>query len=192
MLDILKNLFSDPINIPDERLRSLLFVQDGLNPDNCKAFFKIEAPYSPDRRKAGTTPAILVSAGQTQYPSQTVNVIVASTGCPIGANAEYGDHVMRICGLSIAVLTESCDGTQLLADIIEDFLVTYRRELSADAPADRVDVVGSSGIEEINTASAANAKPLYQIVLSVQVAGGISWRTDTQGPVYRGMSTAIK
>ena len=190
MLDILKNLFSSPLNIPDERLRSLLFIQNGPNPDNCAALFDIAAPYSKDSRKAGTTPAILVSCGATSYPMPTINLMNGAYPTAINASGEYTDSAARQIGLSIALITESCQGTQLIADIVEDFLLTHRHELTRDAMVSRVDITGGSEVQEIPAGKAANAKALYQIVIGLTCIGGITWTNDTQGPVYRGVSIA--
>lgn len=190
LVDILRNFMSDPINIKDERLCKLLLTQDGSGVDECRALFKVEAPFTADTRKACTTPAIFVSAGATEYPVRTFNALGGDTKTLIGAKAAYSNSVLRKMAGNIAVITESCDGTQLLAGLIEDFLVVNAFQLQQDGMVSQLSVTGSSETKRIVTGEAANAKDVYQIVIGITAIGGISWTTDTQGPVYRGITLA--
>lgn len=187
LCDIVKNFMSDPEHIRDERLRGLLWPQDGIEPDECRASFRVGLPMDADSRKASVTPAILVSACQQDYPTDFINNGVPATWYPAGGRAMYlGTAVRRIAG-KIAVVTESLDGTLLLCDTIEDYLITNHRLFPKDGMIQRFTLTGSSEPAMLRVGEAGNAKELYQSVISVLVAGGIAWETDTQGPVFRGM-----
>lgn len=187
LIDVLKNFMSDPVNIYDERIRQLLRLQDGTNPDDCKALFRIEPPYSMDTRKAGTTPCILVSTGECSYPFTPINTGVPGTLGAINAQQMYERSVAKAITASVAIVTESCDGTSLLADIIEDFIVKLALQLEDDGMVHNLEIAGSSAPQRIQPGGAANAKDLYQIVISLKTTGAMTWMIDTQGPVYRGV-----
>lgn len=192
LCDILRNFFSSPINIHDERLVRLLFKQDGHTPDTCCAHFQVALPMSKDTRKAGITPAVLVSAGECTYPVQTFNNGLESINGQIEAKAMYQRYAFRKINMKVAVLTESLDGTELLSGIIEDFLVINTLHLQADNGAvSQFNVLGSSEAQQIAIAEAMNAKELYQEVINLSVAGSVVWTADTQGPVYRGLTQQL-
>lgn len=183
LCDILRNLLCDPVNIKDERLHALLESVDWAQRDNKRGLLRIEPPFSKDTRKACTTPAILVTAGNTKYPFVPIN-----NGVNPDRSGMYKRSVCRSIGASIAVLTESADGTCLLSDTIEDFLVINSLPLTKDGMVSQFIVQGSSAVTRLAAGEAANAKDLYQIVISVEVTGGLSWTSDTQGPLFRGLS----
>lgn len=191
MLDILKNFMSSPINIKDERLCGLLFKQDGNKPDECRALFQIALPYTQDTRKAGNTPAILVSSTESSWPIIALTRTAAINTANVDGYNSPGNYRRREVGLTIAIVTESVDGTSLLTDIIEEFLLTHSLLLCNDGPVDQFNVMGSSAIQEIKAPEAGNAKPLYQCAVSVKLGGGITWSEDTQGPVFRGVDYAL-
>jgi len=187
LCDIVKNFMSDPEHIRDERLRGLLWPQDGVEPDECRAVFKVGLPMSPDSRKAGVTPAILVSAGQQQYPVNSINAGIGASYPESGTRVMYeGTAVRQVTG-KIAVVTESLDGTLLLCDILEDYLVTNTAGLVLDGMVQSLKVEGSSEPVMIKAGEAGNAKELFQTVVSLTAIGGLSWEADTQGPVFRGL-----
>ena len=193
MVDILRNFMSDPVNMHDERLVRLLFGQDGKIPETLDALFRIEPPYTRDVRKAGTTPAIMVSAGDETFPVGFVNIPPAVLPSTSGAAAAFSGHKIKQATLNIAVITESCDGTILLKDIIETFLVMHEQLLVWDnGSISEFHVTGASQVQAIQAGQAANAKPLYQQVLSVQVVGGLRWNVDTQGSVFNGMRGTLR
>jgi len=192
LCDILRNFFSDPANIPDERLARLLRLQDGIGNDETRALFQVGLPWSKDSRKACTTPAILVSGGATSYPLQTLNVL-PGTALPSGARTASSGRELRVLTLKVAVLTESHDGTLLLTDVLEDFLVMNGVNLAMDNGAlSQFSVKGASEIQEIRAGEGMNAKEIYQSVIGCEAVGGLAWESDTQGPVFRGMQYAQK
>lgn len=185
LCDTIKNYMSDPLNIRDERLSGLLFRQDGPEPDNCAASFLVSLPYSKDSRKACTTPAILVSAGEETYPVKTM----LNMSPPMQLQPTVlKKHAVRSITGKIAVLTESLDGLLLLTDLLEDFIVSSQLEMSSEGMLTQLVLQGSSEPQEIKAGEGANAKPLYQSVIGIAAVGGITWTSDTQGPVYRGLT----
>lgn len=189
--DILRNWFSDPINIKDERLARLLFRQDGDEDTQLKAVFDIGTPYSKDTKKACTTPMILVSLGDTKYPVTGFNAMGAGPIALNGATpASLGIKYKTITCI-IYIITETYDGTVLLANLIEDFLNVNEKALIADnGTISEFHVLGLSAPSEVPENADATAKPAYQAGIQISVTGGISWTTDTQGPVFRGVSIA--
>lgn len=189
LCDIVKNFMSDPRNIPDERLASLLFVQNGSGVDECRARFQVALPYSPDSRVAGTTPALLVSAGGVAYPvSPLINTYMNTAGCGTVSRRMQP----KLLEGRIAAITESLDGTILLLDTIEDFMLFNKLPLERDGMVTQLTLKNLSEPQEIKAGEGANAKPLYQSVLSLSAVGSISWEQDTQGPVFRGVRPAYK
>lgn len=184
LCDIVKNFMSDPVNIPDERLSRLLFMQDGSCGDLCRALFQVALPYSPDSRKAGTTPAILVSAGESQQ--QAAPVVNGYNTTRFSSTVQV-EMALRVLTGKIAVVTETLDGTLLLSDTIEMFLLTNRKHLENDGIVTQLNVKTASEPQEIKAGEGLNAKALYQTVIGISAVGSISWASDTQGPVFRGM-----
>jgi len=188
LCDVVRNFMSDPEHIRDERLRGLLWPQDGIEPDNCRASFQVGLPLAHDSRKACVTPALLVSAGQQTYPASFINAGVAAEETVTGIGAMYEGTAVRQVAGKIAVVTESLDGTLLLCDMLEDYLVAAGPLLQSDGMVQKLTLEGSSEPAMIRVGEAANAKELFQSVIGVTAAGGITWTTDTQGPVYRGVT----
>lgn len=188
LCNILQNFFSTPLNIKDERLNKLLFIQDGIDADKCRALIRVGLPMEKDSRTASETPAILVSATTAQYPVTPINFGTPATAGAIGATQMGRTTLPRQLGGQIAVITEHLDGTYLLSEIIELFMATHRHIFQRDNGAvSQFNVLGSSGVQMIPTGQAGNAKELYQDVISVSAVGAVSYAFDTQGPVFRGL-----
>ncbi len=183
--DVLKNFFSDPTNIKDERISKLLQLHDR---EAVQRFFLIGVPYAQDATMAGTTPMIVVSLGETSYPVNTFNL---GASLPIAANnamSRSSDIKHKVTRCNISIVTESYDGTVLLTDLVEDFLTLNEKLFKIDNPSiSEFHVLGCSAPSMVKQGTASNAKSLYQMTIMISIAGGISWVTDTQGPVYRGM-----
>lgn len=192
LCNIMQNFFSTPLNIKDERLNKILFAQDGIDSDECRAIIRVGLPLEKDSRTAGATPAILVSATDAQYPVTPLNFGTPSYDGAIGAT-QMGQSVLpRRLGGQIAVLTESLDGTYLLSEIIELFMATHRHLFQRDNGAvSQFNVLGSTGVQMIHIGQAGNAKELYQDVISVSAVGTVSYAFDTQGPIFRGLEQTI-
>lgn len=195
MSDILKNFFSDPVNIKDERLCGLLGISNDMDvPGICDSLVRVEMPYSSDARRACVTPAVLVSTGATKYTMVPINGGVGAVSGSVMAQALFKRTVGRAIDLNIAVLTESCDGTSMLADIIEDFLVINSVNFQGDGMVQQLAVRGGTDTRRIPSTDGGNAKDLYQITLSAVASGALTWTEDTQGPTFRGVkwSTHVK
>lgn len=195
LCNIMQNFFSTPLNIKDERLNKLLFVQDGIDADKCRALIRVGLPMEKDSRTASETPAILVSATEAQYPVTPINFGIPSVDGAVGATQMGQSFLPRKVGGQIAVITEHLDGTYLLSEIIELFLAMNRHLFQMDNGAiSQFNVLGSSGVQMIPTGQAGNAKELYQDVISVSAVGTVSYAFDTQGPIFRGLErkTTIK
>ena len=189
LIGILKNFLSDPINIKDERIASLLRLQDGATDTQLKALFSIGAPYTKDSRKAGTTPAITVSLGETSYPIHHINALAAPITSEIGAQPMHKGAKFKSTQCGVSVATESYEGTVLLGGLIEDFLNINETLLAADSRTlSEFRVTGSTAPEELKAGTAHNAKSIYQLTIRISTLGGISWTQDTQGPVFRGVT----
>jgi hypothetical protein len=188
LCNIMQNFFSSPLNIKDERLHKLLFVQDGIDSDQCRALIRVGLPLEKDSRTACGTPAILVSATEAQYPVTPINFGIPSVDGAIGATQMGQSFMPRKLGGQVAVITEALDGTYLLSEIIEMFMVANRHLFQRDNGAiSQFNVLGSSGVQMLQTGQAGNAKELYQDVISISVVGTVSYALDTQGPIFRGL-----
>lgn len=188
LVDILKNFMADPVNLRDDRLSRLLNIQDSPGADFCRSLFIVDVPYNTDTRKACTTPAIMVSAGETQYPAMPLNAGSDAVAGAIQARQMYERTVPRGIVAAVTVITESCDGTMLLADIIEDFLIRVDELLPIDGMVHKLTLTGGSGIKRITAGEGLNAKDVYQLSLTLTAVGGITWTVDTQGPIFRGVT----
>lgn len=185
--DVLRNFFSDPANIKDARISRLLQLQDGANDDQLKALFQVGTQYSKESKKACTTPAIIVGIGETKYPMPALNSLAARATLGGITPAESGARCMTTA-LQVTIATESYDGTVLLGDIIETFLIVNESLLVLDnGMISSFRVQGSSAVQDIQIGAASNAKTLYQSSIGISIVGGIGWNSDTQGPVYRGL-----
>lgn len=189
LADILRNFLADPINVKDERIARILHLQDGDTPETLRALFDIGTPYSQETKKACTTPMILIGLGDTSYPVKQFNLMGSQPTALNGAIPMYKGMKYRTIDCTVSVDTESYDGTVLLAGLIEDFLCINEHQFVRDNPMiAEFHVVGSSAPKEVGIGQGSNAKPVYQTVIQVRTVGGISWYTDTQGPVFRGVS----
>lgn len=187
LADVLRNFFSDPINIKDERICSLLNLQDA-DEEHLDALFDVGTPFSQDTKKAGSTPMIIVSLGQTQFPVKTVGNLPPPIMAENGAVHMTQGMKFKVVSCTVSVATESYDGTMLLGGLIEDFLLINEKLLVQDNQTISEFIVqGSSEPQEIKVGTSANAKTIYQMKIAIQMAGGISWTTDTQGPLFRGI-----
>lgn len=191
--DIICNLFSSSINIRDERLAGLLRLQDGELPTQLDAMFRVDVPYNPKSIiKAGTTPAVIVSAGQSSYMNNTLTITgTVPTSLLKDAGAYTGCKLIKST-LQITTITESYDGTLLLSNLIEQFLATHELELRRDCPClSQFTVLGASGPQEIPQDQLMNADSLYQSAIDISIAGSISWNTSTQGPLFRSLRYSL-
>ena len=187
LADILKNFFSDPINIKDERICKLMNLQDS-DDEHLDSLFDVGTPYAQDTKKACSTPMIIVSLGQTQYPVKDFGIRSSPVMAENGAVHMSQSLKVKVVSCTISVATESYDGTMLLGGLIEDFLlINEKLFVQENSTLSEFTVQGSTEPQEIKVGTAANAKTIYQMKIAIQMAGSISWTTDTQGPLFRGI-----
>lgn len=193
MKDILRNFFSSSINLKDERLCGLLNLQDGILPTELNAMFRVGVPFNPKSIiKAGTTPAVIVSAADTSYPVPTLGAPAGLNRTCLQGTARYHGAKHMLMHMQVIVAAETYDGALLLSDLIEAFLATHELELMADCKAiSQFNVTGSQGPQEISVDQAGNAKSIYQSTISISLVGGLSWLSYEQGPLFRGMIVDI-
>jgi hypothetical protein len=191
LADILKNFFSDPINIKDERICKLMNLQDS-DDEHLDSLFDVGTPFSQDTKKACSTPMIIVSLGQTQYPVKDFGIRPSPVMAENGAVHMSQSLKVKVVGCTVSVATESYDGTMLLGGLIEDFLLINEKLFVQDNNTlSEFRVQGSTEPQEIKVGTAANAKTIYQMKIAIQMAGSISWTTDTQGPLFRGIKFKV-
>lgn len=187
MVDILKNWFADPINIKDNRLQSLLWKQDdNSKEDRLHAVFDIGPAYSPDTKKANTTPMMVVLVGDISHDLNGLNLPGGAANGLNGAMPMYYGMRLKTIPLMISITTETYDGTLLLGGYIEDFLTTHEKLLQADCGMlSSFQVIGMTAPKK--TGDTAQAKDTFESIIQIQTVGCIGWSVDTQGPVFRGL-----
>ena len=190
LCNILQNFFADPINIKDERLKSLLWRQDKKDETKLYAKFDIGTAYSQSTTKANTTPMIVVFVGDTVHDNSVVNQGVGGMIALNGARPMYQGRCTKIIPLNISITTESYDGTLLLAGLIEDFLTVNELQLIEDCRMINIFKVASVTAPK-KTEDQNAAKETYQSFIQIQTSGCIAWTTDTQGPVFRGIRSSV-
>lgn len=183
--DILLNWFADSRNIKDSRLLPLLYDRKGnLN----KGLIKVDTPFNQDKRFSGTTPAVIINRGAIQYDLQPVN---CNPGNPEfyknATNAPIAQFRLKTFPLIITVITESHDGTDLLAELIQLFLAMNYKMIRQDCPLlNAFKMTGVSQIQKLQQGQQGNAKQLYLTNITVLIGTHVTWTQDTQGPVYGG------
>lgn len=188
LCDVLRNFFSNPINIMDERLADLMGLRAGAEYDDICKLVRVGTAYLRDDAFAGHTPLVLIGAGESRYPVGTIGNGILAPALPIGRTAAAVVRKNKSVGLSVMVITESYDGTMLLSDELEGFLVRYGHMTPMDGMISQLVVSGTSGIEQVAEGAMANAKQLYQCSIGLTVLGQVAWQEDTTGPVFRGVS----
>lgn len=190
--NIVENFMSDPINLHDDRICKMLNFQDGDTPEKLDALFDIGVTFSERTHKACTTPMIIISIGDTQYPVRGITEPGCGPTAINGAIPMYKGSQHKVLPLFITVITEKYDSTVVLTSAIENYLIINSNQLVEDngmISEFHVQSVSAPQMEEIGKAS--NAKPVYLQKISIIVTGGISWVTDTQGPVFRGVQAQL-
>ena len=186
--NILENFMSDPINIHDPRLCHLLSMQDGEGAAHLDALFEVGVPYSERTQKACTTPMILISLGEAQYPIRGITEAGAAPTSLDGALPMYEGYQHKNLILYITIITEKYDSTVVLTNAIERYLVINSNALVQDnGMISEFHLQGITAPKMEDAGTKSNAKPIYEQKIAIVVTGGISWTTDTQGPVFRGI-----
>jgi hypothetical protein len=188
MCDIMRNFFSDPINVKDDRLCNILFD----NGDGAIAV-NIGQTYGANSKYAGTTPAIVVSYGGTAYPDDKRALNALGGGRPLNvATTASVIQMHKVMSLTVTVITEKYDGTLLLGSVVEDFLLKMEWIAPSCNPMMNEFTVKTAGdIQQVQREQQGNAKDLYAMPISIQAKGTVSWAMDTQGPVFRGVTANV-
>ena len=183
--DILNNWFADSRNIKDQRLLRLLYDRKGCLNKDC---IKLGCAYDPDKIYAGTTPAVIVSVGDIVYKPRPINEPgnAAFNKNPMQAPIKHWS--IKMIPIIVSVITQSYDGTLLLAQLLQLFLKMNCSVIQQDNNnIDAIDVQQVSAIQELPIGQAGNAKQLFACSITVPTASTLSWTTDTQGPVFKGV-----
>ena len=190
--DILVNFLADPVNVKDDRICKILNMQNVATPEQLNALFDVGVAYSESTKKACTTPKIFISLGAKQYPARSINQVGTGAIADCGAIPMYLGVRHKTINIIITVMTEVYDSTVVFTDLLEDFLLINEIELAQDnGMISEIHVTGVTEPQFINVGQSTHAKCIYVQKISLQITGGISWTTDTQGPVYRGMQQNI-
>lgn len=190
--NILENFLSDPINLKDARICKMLNFQDGDTPETLNALFDVGVGYSERTQKACTTPMILISLGEASYPVRGINEVGSGPVAWDGAIPMYKGMQHKELKLNITVLTEKYDSTVVFTNAIETFLIINSNQLVRDnGMISEFHVVALSAPQLEEPGKDTNAKAIYAQRITVSVTGGISWITDTQGPVFRGITPQV-
>lgn len=187
--DILVNFMADPVNIKDDRICKLLNMQNGATPEQLNALFDIGVAYSENTQKACTTPMIFLSLAGLQYPLGSINKTGSTSIALCGAKPMYVGKRLKVTNIVITIMTEKYDSTVVFTDLISDFLLINEFELARDngmISEFHVKEVTAPEFEQVGKST--HAKCIYTQKILIQATGGISWTTDTQGPVFRGIS----
>lgn len=186
--NILENFMADPINIHDPRLCHLLNMQDGDSPTHLDALFDIGVTFSERTHKACTTPMIIISLGESQYPARGITEVGSDPVSEDGTIPMYTGVQHKTLTLYITVITEKYDSTVVLTNAIEKYLIINSNALVQDnGMISEFHLQGISAPTMEDAGTKTNAKPVYEQKIAIIVTGGISWTTDTQGPVFRGV-----
>ena len=187
--DILNNWFADQRNILDPRIRKLMYVKGQLNKD-C---LKLGCAFDPNKIYAGTTPAIIVSVGDITYNPRHINQPGNPAFNKNPMQSPILDWVIKNIPIIISVITESYDGTLLLTELVEMFLKMNLNVIAHDINnINAIDIQQVGAVKEVPTGQAGNAKQLFASNIVMPVASILSWTSDTQGPVFKGIGLTTK
>ena len=191
--DILCNFMADPVNLKDDRICKILNMQDGATPEQLNALFSIGVAYTENTKKACTTPMIFISLGPRQYPVRGINAVGSDPVSICGWQPMSMGFRHKVISMTITIMTEKYDSTIVFADLIEDFLLSHEDLLIQDnGMISEFHVTSVTEPEEIAIGQSTHAKVIYAQKISCVAIGGISWTTDTQGPVFRGVETQLQ
>lgn len=183
--DILNNWFADSRNIKDQRLLRLLYNSQGQLNKDC---IRLGCAFDPQKAYAGTTPAIVVSLGDIQYSQRPVTVGMSRGFTQNPTQAILGHWRTKMIPIQVSVITQSYDGTVLLTQLLQLFLLTNSYAIAADCNGlSSFDVVGVQAPKELPPGQSGGAKYTFASNVSIQASSVVSWTQDTQGPVYKGM-----
>lgn len=182
MLDLLKIWFSDPRNIAVDALKGLKYVDgDTVSAlDESKVYLDIAWPE--DQRISGKTPAILVMYGDTASKKTGI-------ATPLVQNGHFpgnGSLLSSTFSIQLVVRTASYSGTQVLAEMLFDYLRTFAKNIQDDAKISSFLVESLSA--PVKSESPGDVKDVFRAVIVCKVTGTYISYVDTIGPVFRGIT----
>lgn len=179
--DVLLNWLADPDNILDVRIRRMLFdAQGNLRRD----LIKTDTAFTKDSKYAGTTPSIVISGGAIQYSPRQVAL---SSAWPQSTSRSVIGHSRRkAIGITFSVVTQDYDGTDLLAQLLQLFLLINAGAIVKDCKMiSSFDVLRLDAPAAVETAT--QSKHVYGCNIHTQATGYVNWTEDTQGPIFKGL-----
>lgn len=184
-VDLVRNFFSDVINIKDERLLALLDAVDIRN--GIGKYVIAGAPFKEDMRESCTTPSIRVGLGEVNCNAVSTLENVLPTQSPAGWLSHRRPH-FEACGITVAVIAENYDGVILLSTLLKDYLMCNNQAIVADSKMlNSLSVTGTTTPEHIALGQAGNAKDIFQRTINLSTMGTYMHYTDVQGPVFKGV-----
>ena len=184
-VDLVRNFFSDTINIKDERLLALLEAVDIRN--GVGKYVIAGTPFKEDMRESCTTPSIRVGLGEVNCNAISTLENVLPTQSPAGWLSHRRPH-FESCGITVAVIAESYDGVILLSTMLKDYLMCNNQAIIADSRMlNALSIDGTSAPEHIAIGQAGNAKDIFQRTIKLTAMGTYMHFTDVQGPVFKGV-----
>lgn len=183
--DLLLNWFSDSANIEDQRLASQLYKKGKLNKQN----IKIGTAYNHQNQFIGTTPSITVQIGDIQYQNLGINFQGNPNFLRNPMQAPTVNMKFKTIPIIISVTTQGYDSNMVLTQLIQMFLAANINFIQADCTMlDHSSIQKVTKPTPIKPGQAANAKQLYKSQIMLTAQGHVIWSTNTQGPVFQGIS----
>lgn len=184
-VELIRNFFSDTINIKDERLLALLEAVDIRN--GVGKYVIAGTPFKEDMRESCTTPSIRVGLGEVDCKAISTLENTLPTISPAGWLSQRRPH-FEACGITVAVITESYDGVILLSTLLKDYLMCNAQAIIADSKMlNSLSVSGATAPEHIAPGQTGNAKDIFQRTIKLTAMGTYMHFTDVQGPVFKGV-----
>lgn len=183
--DVLNNWFADSRNIKDQRLLRLLYTPQGELNKDC---IRLGCAFDPQKTYAGTTPAIVISLGDIQYSQRPVTMGMSSAFPNNPTEPIIGHWRTKIVPIQVSVITQSYDGTVLLTQLLQLFLLTNSYVIAADCNGlSSFDVQAVQAPKELPPGQSGNAKHVFASSVGIHASTIVSWKQDTQGPVFKGI-----
>lgn len=182
LLDLLKIFFSDPRNIPVDELKCLKYVDgDTISAINSSDVY-LDVAWPEDQRISGKTPAILVNYGNSTHKKTGIVSSVNTDGRFPGAGALLSVDYEA----SLVIRTASYTGTQILTEMIFDYLRVFSNQIRQDAGLSTFNIVHMTAPEL--SQSPGDVKDTFRASIVCKVSGTYVSITDTTGPVFRGVT----
>ena len=181
LLDLLKIFFSDSRNMIIDELKGLKYVDgDTISAINSSDVY-LDIAWPEDQRISGKTPAILVNYGQTMAEHKTLTTPMVNSHFPGGQQLLTVSYDM-----AIVVRTAAYAGTQVLTEVLFDYLRTFSNQIRKDANLSSFIVTGMTPPEL--SQSPGDVKDVFKSSIVCKITGTHVSTVDTTGPVFRGIT----